>query len=255
MTDEQFNQLQATLNLLTEAVLDIRSQLQQANRGENLTTPDYHFPLNRYQDFDWSLIGAEVVRSDSNGAIEVLWNQRTYLRRSPQNKFKEAIWFSRSIGKDENDKQQYEQLIMFRDSADADPLPDKTLNAMQSQPRPQNQHPAQPRSKPTKDKKAVYLSVCKALNIVEDADIKALYFRSIHPFNFPKIVLCNNLSDNQFSVMIDNALVDWSITNLLLTEASAIATLNELKATLQSFTPLELAQHWKTLKPVPAEAR
>ena len=245
----------ALLKTLVETNLDIRSELQKQTKAiESLTqatrslqlAPEYSYPLADFEEFDWGSIDARVITKDGDGVSCVQWQGRQYVRRY-KDKFGNDIWFSCSIDG------EYKRLITFGKTTKAESLPSEIKQKMQAaRQQPSTQQPTQPRSKPTKDKKVVYLSVCKALNIVEDADIKALYLRSIHPFNFPKLVLCNNLSDNQFSVMIDNALVDWSITNLLLSEASAIAALNKLKATLQTFTPLELAQHWKALTPVPA---
>jgi hypothetical protein len=51
------------------------------------------------------------------------------VRRSPANKFGEAIWFSRCTGKDENGENKYEKLITFKPTSKiaVEPLPEKVL--------------------------------------------------------------------------------------------------------------------------------
>jgi multisubunit Na+/H+ antiporter MnhB subunit len=52
----------------------------------------------------------------------VEYRGKTYKRRSPENKFGAAIWFSRSVGKDEEGQNQYEKFITFKEMAPAEPL-------------------------------------------------------------------------------------------------------------------------------------
>jgi hypothetical protein len=66
-----------------------------------------------------------VEYTDNDGAAVVSWRGNQFLRRSAQNKFKPAIWFSRAIGKDENGENRYERLISFKQMAEVEPLPDK----------------------------------------------------------------------------------------------------------------------------------
>lgn len=88
--------------------------------------PNYRKPLADYKGFDWSLIGAEVVRRDDDGVAAVEWNGRLFTRRAPGNKFDAAIWFSRCIGKDDAGGNRYEKLITFKDSALAEEIAPKT---------------------------------------------------------------------------------------------------------------------------------
>lgn len=87
--------------------------------------PNYRYPIADFPTFDWSQMGAEVIRNDSFGASEVRWGGYVWTRRAPQNKFSEAVWFSRPNGKNAAGDVQYVRLITFKDSADAEPLPPK----------------------------------------------------------------------------------------------------------------------------------
>ena len=90
------------------------------------TAPNYQFSLEAFKFFDWKSIGAMVEQSDASGATIVCRNGLYFTRRSPSNKFGEAIWFSRSV-KDENGQPTYERLITFRPitNVQVEPLPEK----------------------------------------------------------------------------------------------------------------------------------
>lgn len=88
-------------------------------------TPNYQIPLAEFGQFDWSTIGATVERRDRDGAATVIWRGRRYLRRSANNRFQPAIWFSRSMGKDQEGNSLYERLITFKELAEAEPLPEQ----------------------------------------------------------------------------------------------------------------------------------
>ena len=90
--------------------------------------PNYQFPLEAFRSFDWKSIGATVEQSDASGATVICRSGLHFTRRSPSNKFGEAIWFSRSVGKDNNGQPQYERLITFQpiNNVQIDPLPEKT---------------------------------------------------------------------------------------------------------------------------------
>jgi DdrB-like protein len=113
MTDQQFEILRKLLERIAIAV--------EAQR----TAPNYQADLKDFAQFDWSSIGANVRGQDRDGVAIVEWRQNTYLRRSASNKFQPAIWFSRSIGKDELGNTKYERLITFKPKSEAEPLPDK----------------------------------------------------------------------------------------------------------------------------------
>ena len=96
------------------------------------TAPNYQYPLESFSSFDGNSIYVTVVKSDQYGAAVVSWNGQQYLRRSPQNKFGEAIWYSRCTGKAEDGSNQYERLITFKplSKAEAEPLPEKVKNLL-----------------------------------------------------------------------------------------------------------------------------
>lgn len=89
--------------------------------------PNYQRPLESFARFDWESIGATVERSDQYGAAIVSWRGLQFVRRSPSNKFKEIIFFSRCIGKDDDGNNKYERLISFKavSKVEVEPLPDK----------------------------------------------------------------------------------------------------------------------------------
>lgn len=120
MTDDQFQILMDALienNSLLRQVVELLSSEQKA--------PNYQLDLSKYGEFDWAGIGATIEHRDRDGVAVVTWRGHQYLRRSAQNKFKPAIWFSRAIGKDENGENQYERLITFKQLAEVEPLPEK----------------------------------------------------------------------------------------------------------------------------------
>jgi hypothetical protein len=56
--------------------------------------------LSEYPTFDWPSIGATVLNRDDDGVTAVEWNGHVFTRRSPNNKFDVAVWFSRHLGQD-----------------------------------------------------------------------------------------------------------------------------------------------------------
>lgn len=69
-------------------------------------------PLTQFKTFDWSTIGATVEKSDRHGAAVVICNGQIYTRKSKPD-FGEDVWFSRSLGKGEDGRSQYDVLIKF----------------------------------------------------------------------------------------------------------------------------------------------
>lgn len=94
--------------------------------------PNYQFDLKDYGAFNWASIGAVVADFDSDGATAILWRKNVYLRRSPNNKFDAAIWFSRCVGKDDKGANIYERLITFKAISVPEPLPKRVTSAQQS---------------------------------------------------------------------------------------------------------------------------
>lgn len=98
--------------------------------------PGWVKPLTDFLHFDWDSIGATVTSVDDSGASIVEWNGKQFVRRSPNNKFGEAIWFSRSTGeKDSEGKTVYERLVTFKES-DVEPIPAKISRTIETTSRP-----------------------------------------------------------------------------------------------------------------------
>ena len=93
--------------------------------------PSWQRPLKNYKDFDWAKIGATAISHDEHGATKVVWCGHVYTRRSGENrKYGAAIWFSRANGKGEGDETNYLKLITFKDSAEAESLPDYVVRSL-----------------------------------------------------------------------------------------------------------------------------
>lgn len=91
----------------------------------NAPAPNFIKSIEMYADFDFTTIGAVVKQYDQNGPTELEWGSYLWTRRSPQNKFGEAIWFSRAVGKDAEGNNKYARLITFKRMTEAEPLPRK----------------------------------------------------------------------------------------------------------------------------------
>lgn len=91
----------------------------------NAPAPNFVKPIAAYADFDFTAIGALVRQRDAHGPTELEWGGYLWTRRSPQNKFGEAIWFSRATGKDAEGNVKYVRLITFKKMGEAEPLPRK----------------------------------------------------------------------------------------------------------------------------------
>ena len=108
---------------MNEEILKELAMLLKVVASQN--PPNWQRSLKSYSTFDWSKIGGTVVSQDRHGATKVVWCGHIYTRRSGENKkFGAAIWFSRANGKSEGDETNYLKLITFKDSAEAEPLPD-----------------------------------------------------------------------------------------------------------------------------------
>lgn len=124
--DEQINLLLEILHrqmVALEKIADALERLAPASKE----APNYQYPLESFASFDWESIGATVLRRDKDGAAIVNWRGNRFVRRSPQNKFGEAIWFSRCVGKDDNGENAYERLCTFKpvSNIEVEPVPAK----------------------------------------------------------------------------------------------------------------------------------
>lgn len=107
----------------------IADALEQAT--PTAQAPNYQRPLEDFADFDWASINATVDQVDRYGAAIVSWRGQQFIRRSPSNKFGEAIWFSRHSGKTDDGENKYERLVTFKPvSRVVEPVPDKIQRVM-----------------------------------------------------------------------------------------------------------------------------
>src|SRR5215510_8389216 len=87
------------LRTIAASLRSIESHLRQMAVSSN-PAPNYQRPLSEYPTFDWPSIGATVLNQDDDGATSVEWSGQVFTRRSPNNKFDAAVWFSRHLGQD-----------------------------------------------------------------------------------------------------------------------------------------------------------
>lgn len=127
MDDKQYQALIGILERLTLAVESLARAGQPAE-------PNLVRPLEEYRTFDWASIGASIVREDPDGPTHVEHGGFLYTRRSPNNKFGAAIWYSRADGKDDDGNTRYLKLISFKPLADAEALPRSVEQKLQEQP-------------------------------------------------------------------------------------------------------------------------
>ena len=111
--------LQQQNQLLGELIATLRELKPQAPPALNMV-----FPIEEYHGFDFAQIGARVIAHDEDGPTIIERDGRQYRRRSPQNKFGGDVWYSKSLGKEENGKPLYEILVSFKeiDDSKVDPL-------------------------------------------------------------------------------------------------------------------------------------
>lgn len=107
---------------LFEQMTQISKSLGDISEYMAPAAPNWTHDLTDFAGFDWSSIGATVTKEDDYGPATVEWRGKQYTRRSPQNKFGAAIWFSRPSGKTEDGSVKYERLITFRPFAEAEPI-------------------------------------------------------------------------------------------------------------------------------------
>jgi len=104
----------------------------------NAPAPNFVKPIEAFSNFDFSTIGASVKQMDTYGPSELEWGGYLWTRRSPTNKFGEAIWYSRAIGKDAEGNNKYARLISFKKMSEAEPMPRKVEALVTSKPAPQD---------------------------------------------------------------------------------------------------------------------
>lgn len=125
---ERMIQLQAA----TVAVLDRIARSLEAIALTKAPAPNFVRPIAEFAEFDFDSIGAKVTTRDTHGPTALEWGRYSWTRRSPSNKFGEAIWFSRAVGKDDTGV-KYARLITFKIASEAEPLPAKVAAKVETQ--------------------------------------------------------------------------------------------------------------------------
>src|SRR5687767_15974019 len=108
------------LQMIASSLEGIDASLRQIAISSN-PAPNYHRPLTEYPEFDWTSIGAAILKEDQEGVTAVEWNGQVFTRRSANNKFDAAVWFSRCTGKDAEGNNRYARLMTFKAVGDAEP--------------------------------------------------------------------------------------------------------------------------------------
>jgi ssDNA-binding DdrB-like protein len=119
------------LRMIVASLRGVEAHLRQIAVSSN-PAPNYQRPLTEYADFDWPSIGATVLNRDDDGATAVEWNGQVFTRRSPNNKFDAAVWFSRCVGKDADGNNRYARLISFKAVSEAEPIAAKAKKAIRA---------------------------------------------------------------------------------------------------------------------------
>jgi ssDNA-binding DdrB-like protein len=119
------------LSMIAASLQGVESHLRQMAISSN-PAPNYQRPLSEYLTFDWDSIGATVLNRDGDGATAVEWNGQVFTRRSPNNKFDAAVWFSRCVGKDADGNNRYARLISFKAVSEAEPIAAKAKKAIRA---------------------------------------------------------------------------------------------------------------------------
>jgi len=126
---QRINALTRTLQMIAESLQGVELHLREMSISSN-PAPNYRRPLGDYQDFDWASIGATVLKEDRDGATEVEWNGQVFTRRSPENSYDVAVWYSRGVGKDSEGKNKYLRLISFKPPPESGPIGPKAKKAI-----------------------------------------------------------------------------------------------------------------------------
>ena len=117
---KRFNTQNAILDDIAQS---LRIIAQTMARNTSAPAPNMRKPLGAFATFDWAAAGIDVIETDESGPSLVEWQGKPFTRRAGSGKFGESIWFSRSIGKDEDGTNQYERLITFKDYSAAEAVP------------------------------------------------------------------------------------------------------------------------------------
>jgi hypothetical protein len=125
------NEQNEILRMIAASLEGVELHLRQIAVSSN-PAPNYQRSLSEYPTFDWPSIAATVLSRDDDGVTAVEWNGQVFTRRSPNNKFAEAVWFSRHLGQDADGNKRYARLISFRALSDAEPIAAKAKKAIRA---------------------------------------------------------------------------------------------------------------------------
>ena len=128
---QRISEQNGILRTIAASLQGVESHLRQIAVSSN-PAPNYQRPLSEYPTFDWALIGANILNRDGDGVTAVEWNGQIFTRRSPSNKFAEAVWFSRHLGQDSDGNKRYVRLISFIALNDAEPIAAKAKKAIRA---------------------------------------------------------------------------------------------------------------------------
>jgi len=128
---QRVNEQNEILRMIAASLQGVESHLRQMAVSSN-PAPNYQRPLSEYPIFDWPSIGATVLNRDEDGVTAVEWNGQVFTRRSPNNKFDAAVWFSRHLGQDSDGNKRYARLIVFRALSDAEPIAAKAKKGIRA---------------------------------------------------------------------------------------------------------------------------
>ena len=131
MLGQRVGEQNESLRTIAASLQGVESHLRQIAVSSN-PAPNYQRPLSEYPTFDWASIGATVLNRDGDGVTAVEWNGQVFTRRSPSNKFAEAVWFSRHLGQDSDGNKRYARLVSFRALNDAEPIAAKAKKAIRA---------------------------------------------------------------------------------------------------------------------------
>ena len=139
MTEEFEKTMTEGLRAIYKLLFDNNRLLEQVaqfleEESARKEAPNYQQHLEEFATFNWASIGATVERADGQGAAIVNWKGKQFVRRSPTNKYGAVVFFSRCVGKDEQDKNRYERLCTFKslENVEVEPISDKATKLIRA---------------------------------------------------------------------------------------------------------------------------
>lgn len=110
------------LAAIVDQLSRIADSLEALAAAKGPAAPNLTRDIADFAGFDWASIGAHVTAYDQFGPSVVEHRGQTYKRRSPENKFGAAIWYSRPVGKDDEGRNIYARLVTFKEITPAEPI-------------------------------------------------------------------------------------------------------------------------------------